>query len=177
MRNVLTLVTMAAFGCSLVSLGLAEDTKAIRSPDDKKVEAKTNATANAKLRATIHRTMADFIEAQIAEKPDQAKIDALGKKLQQLREKLQAQAPVVVGNVPAGWVCPWGGSGMGFGRGAAWGGPGRGPGAGRGPGGLGAGRSFGPGAGLGLGTGAGAFVDEDNDGICDYYEVRHGMHR
>jgi hypothetical protein len=169
---------MAAFWCSLVSLGVAEDTKATRSPDDKKVEAKVNATANAKLRAAIHRTMADLIEAQSAEKPDQAKIDSLSTKVQQLREKLQVQAPAVVGNVPAGWVCPRGGPGMGFGRGAAWGGPGRGPGAGRGPGGgPGAGRGFGPGAGLGLGTGGPAFVDNDNDGICDYYELRHGMHK
>jgi hypothetical protein len=178
MRHVLTAVAMAAFWCSLVSLGLAEDTKATQSPDAKKVEAKANATANAKLRASIHRTMADLIEARSAEKPDQAKIDSLSKKVQQLREKFQAQAPAVVGNVPAGWVCPWGGPGMGFGRGAAWGGPGRGQGAGRGPGGgPGAGRGFGPGTGLGLGAGGGAFVDEDNDGICDYYEVRHGMHK
>jgi hypothetical protein len=176
MRHVPTLVTMAAFWCSLVSLGLAEDTKATQSPDDKKVEAKANTTANAELRATIHRTMADLIEAQSTEKPDQAKIDSLSKKLQQLREKLQAQAPAVVGNVPAGWVCPQGGPGMGFGRGAAWGGPGRGPGGGRGYGG-GAGHGFGPGAGLGLGAGGPAFVDNDNDGICDYYELRHGMHK
>jgi len=172
MRHVLTLLTMAAFWCSLVSLGLAEDAKATQLPDDKKVEAKANATANAELRATIHRTMADLIEAQATEKPDQAKIDALSKKLQQLREKLHAQAPAVVGNVPTGWVCPWGGPGMGFGRGAAWGGPGRG----RGYGG-GAGRGFGPGAGLGLGVGGPAFVDNDNDGICDNYELRHGLHK
>lgn len=172
MRHVLTWVTMAAFGCSLASLGLAEDTKATQLPDDKKVEAKANATANAETRAAIHRTMADLIEAQSAEKPDQAKIDSLGKKLQQLRESLQAQAPAVVGNVPAGWVCPRGGPGMGFGRGAAWGGPGRG----RGYGG-GAGRGFGPGAGLGLGVGGPAFVDNDNDGVCDYYELRHGIQK
>lgn len=172
MRYVLTLVTMAAFGCSLVSLGLAEDTKATQLPDDKKVEVKANATANAEMRVAIHRTMADLLEAQSAEKPDQAKIDSLAKTLQQLREKLQAQTPAVVGNVPAGWVCPRGGPGMGFGRGAAWGGPGRG----RGYGG-GAGRGFGPGAGLGLGIGGPAFVDNDNNGVCDYYELRHGVQK
>jgi len=172
MRHVLTLLTMAAFCCNLVSLGLAEDTKATPSPDDKKVEAKANATANAELRATIHRTMADLIEAQSAEKPDPAKINAISKKLQQLREKLQAQAPAVVGNAPAGLVCPWGGPGMGFGRGSAWGGPGRG----RGYGG-GAGRGFGPGPRSDLGVGGPAFVDSDNDGICDNYELRHGLHK
>jgi hypothetical protein len=186
MRHVLTFVTMAAFWCSPVSLGLAEDTKATQSPDDKKVEAKANATAPAELRATIHRTMADLIEAQSAEKPDQEKIDKLTKNLQQLRGKLQAQAPAAVGNQPAGWTCPWGGPGMGFGRGAARGGRGQGqgagrgagfgPGAGRGPGG-GPGRGFGPGGGLGLGAGGAAFVDEDNDGICDRYELRNGMHK
>jgi hypothetical protein len=178
MRHVLTLVMMAAFWCSLVSLGLAEDTKATQPPADKKVEAKANATANAELRATIHRTMADLIEAQSTEKPDQTKIDKLTTKLQQLRGKLQAQAPAVVGNVPAGWVCPWGGPGMGFGHGAAWGGLGRGPGGGRGyGGGSGAGRGLGPGAGLGLGVGGGVFVDEDNDGVCDNYELRRGLHK
>jgi hypothetical protein len=184
MRQVLTFVTMAAFWCSLVSLGLAEDTKATQSPDDKKVEAKANATAHAELRATIHRTMADLIEAQSAEKPDQEKIDKLTKNLQQLRGKLQAQAPAAVGNQPAGWTCPGGGPGMGFGRGPAWSGVGRGlgggrgagfgPGAGRGPGG-GVGRGFGPGGGMGLAPGGPAFVDRDNDGICDWYELRQGM--
>ena len=133
MRHVLTFVTMAAFWCSLVSLGLAEDKKASKSPDNKKVEAKADTSANAELRAKIHRTMAALIEAQSAEEPDQAKIDKLTKKLQQLRGKLQAQAPAAAGNQPAGWACPWGGPGMGFGRGAAWGGPGRGQGADAGP--------------------------------------------
>ena len=30
---------------------------------------------------------------------------------------------------------------------------------------------------MGLGAGGPAFVDKDNDGICDYYELRHGMHK
>jgi hypothetical protein len=198
---------MAAFWCSLVSLGLAEDKKASKSPDNKKVETKADTSANADLRANTHRTMAALIEAQSAEAPDQAKIDKLTKKLQQLRGKLQAQAPAAAGNQPAGWACPWGGPGMGFGwgaarggpgmgfgRGAAWGGPGQGQGAGRGAGfgrdagrgpgagpgmgrGPGGGRGFGPGAGMGRGAGGSAFVDEDNDGICDYYELRNGMHK
>jgi hypothetical protein len=207
MRNALTFVTMAAFWCSLVSLGLAEDKKATKSLDHNKVETRTDASATADVRAKIHRTMAALIEAQAAEEPDQAKIDKLTKKLDQLRGKLPAQVPAAAGTQPAGWTCPWGGPGMGFGRGAAWGGPGMGfgrgaawggpgkgvgagrgagfgpvagrgpaagPGMGRGPGG---GRGFGPGAGLGLGAGKGVSVDEDNDGICDSYELRHGMHK
>jgi hypothetical protein len=190
MRHVLTLVTMTTVWCSLVSLGLAEDKKASKSPDDKKVETKADSSANADLRAEIHRTMAALIEAQSAEEPDQAKIDQLTKKLQQLRGKLQSQAPAAAGNQPAGWACPWGGPGRGFGRGAAWGGPGQGQGVGRGTGfgpgagrgwgggpGGGAGRGFGPGAGMGRAPGGPAFVDKDKDGICDNYEVRHGMHK
>ena len=160
---------------------LAEDKKAGKSPDNEKVETKAD------LRAEIHGTMAALIEAQSAEEPDQAKIDRLTKKLQQLRGKLQA--PAATGNQPAGWACPWGGPGRGFGRGAAWGGPGQGQGAVRGTGfGPGAGcgwsfgpggggRGFGPGTGIGRAPGGPAFVDQDNDGLCDYYEVRHGMHK
>jgi hypothetical protein len=177
---------LAAFWCSLVSLGLAEEKKASDSPDNKKVETKADSSAKADLRATIHRTIAALIEAQSAEEPDQAKINKLTKNLQQLRGKLQAQAPTATGNQPAGWACPWGGPGRGFGCGAAWGGPGQGQGAGRGAGfgpgvgrgwGGGAGRGFGPGAGMGRTPGGPAFVDKDNDGTCDNYEVRHGMHK
>jgi hypothetical protein len=169
-----------------IPLGLAEDKKASKSPDNKKVETKTDISAKADLRADIHLTMAALIEAQSAEEPDQAKIDKLTKKLQQLRGKLQAQAPAAAGNQPAGWACPLGGPGRGFGRSAAWGGLGQGQGAGRGAGfgpgagrgwGGGAGRGFGPGAGMGRAPGGPTFVDKDNDGTCDNYEVRHGMHK
>lgn len=169
MRHVLTWAMMAVFSYSLTPIGLAEDTKAPQSPDDKKVEAKAASVANAELRATIHRTMADLIEAQFAEKPDQSKIDLLTERLQQLREKLHARTPTAADIAPTGWVCPRGGPGVGFGRGAVWSGPG-----GRGLGGAGMGRGLGPGAGMGLGVGSPAFVDHDNDGICDYYELRHG---
>jgi hypothetical protein len=174
---------MAVLWCGLVSLGMAEDKKANQSPDDKNAETRTDTAANATLRAEIHRTMAALIEAQAAEKPDQAKIGELTKKLQQLRAKLWAPSAVGAGNPSAGWVCPGGGPGMGWGRGAGWGGPGRGPGMGRGAGfgpgagrGWGGGRGFGPGAGQGLAPGGGVFVDEDQDGICDTFELRHGMH-
>jgi len=30
---------------------------------------------------------------------------------------------------------------------------------------------------MGLGSGGGSFVDEDHDGICDYYELRNGLHK
>jgi len=40
MRHVLILVTMAAFWCSLISIGMAEDKKTTKLPKDKKVETK-----------------------------------------------------------------------------------------------------------------------------------------
>jgi hypothetical protein len=183
MNKLLTSLTMAAFCFGLVSLGQAED-KATKSPDNKKVEAKAD------LQAKIHRTMATLIEARTADEPDQAKIEKLTKKLDQLRAK--QQSPTSAAGA-AGWTCPRGGPGMGFGRGQGWGGQGRGPGwgggrgqgwgrgGGFGPGwgggpGGGAGRGFGPGGGMGRAPGGPAFVDRDNDGACDNYEVRHGMH-
>jgi hypothetical protein len=164
---------MAALWCGLVSVGMAEDKKASKSPEGKKVETQASAPAQADVRAEMHRTMAALIEAQAAEKPDPAKIDRLAKELQQMRATLRAQSAAGAGNPAGAWRCPWGGPGMGCGRGAGWGGPGRGPGAGRG---WGGGHGFGPGAGLGLAPGGAAFVDEDNDGICDQFELRHGMH-
>ncbi len=185
MRRVRTFVAMAAAWCSLASLAVAEDERVIKSPVDKKVETKADAQAIAALRADIHRTLAELIEAQSAKQPDQAKIEKLTKNLQQLRGKLRAQAAAPAGNERTGWNCPRGGFGMGFGRGAAWGGRGRGFGGGRGAGfgpggGLGpsggVGCGFGPGGGLGLAPGGPAFADKDHDGICDHYELRHGMH-
>jgi hypothetical protein len=173
MKRVLAFVTVAAFWCSFVSTGLAGD--------EKRTQAKSDAATAAELRATIHRTMAELIEARASDKPDQAKIDDLAKRVQELRGKLQATTPTAA-NASSGWGCPWGGPGMGCGRGWGCGGQGRGPGAGRGAGfgpgaGRGQGRGFGPGAGMGLGPGGGAFVDEDKDGICDNYELRHGLHK
>jgi hypothetical protein len=181
MRHVLTIVTTAALWGGLISFGMAEDPKATNSPDNK-VEARAETTGNAALRAEIYRTLAALIEARSAEKPDQAKVDELTQKLQQLRGKLRSQNAATVGNAAAGWGCPWGGPGLGYGRGAGRGGGGRGagfgPGCGRGwGGGAGHGQGFGPGAGQGRAPGGATFVDKDIDGICDYYELRHGMHK
>jgi hypothetical protein len=183
MRYVLTIVTMAALCGSLVSFGVAEDSTATKSPENKAV-ARVNTTSNAELRAEIHRTLAALIEARSAEKPDQAKVDELSQKFQQLRGKLRSQNVTAAGSSATGWGGPWGGPGRGYGRGAGWCGGGRGPGAGFGPGGgrgwgggAGRGQGFGPGAGQGRAAGGAAFVDEDNDGVCDQYELRQGMHK
>jgi len=173
MRHVMTGWTAAAIGCGLVSLGIAGEPNASTPPQQTKVETQVKTPTSAELRAEIHRTMAALIEAQAAEEPNSVQIAELTKSLSQLRGKLRSQNPATVGNPAAGWGCPWGGPGRGpgMGRGAGFG-PGRGWG-----GGPVGGRGMGPGAGLGLGAGSGAFVDEDHDGICDYYELRHGMHR
>ena len=181
MRHLLTIVTTAAL-CGLVApFGMTEDQSANR-PLYQADEGRTAMVADARLRAEIHRTLAALIEARSAEKPDLAKIDELNQKLRQLRTKLQAHSGVVAARAPEGWVCPRGGPGMGFGFGRGWGWArgGKGPGAGFGPGaglGWGGGRGLGPGAGQGRAPGVPAFVDQDKDGICDYYELRHGMHQ
>jgi hypothetical protein len=179
MNRALSAVAIAAFWCGLASFGAAGDENGVKRPDDKSPQAKSEAPTAAQLRAGIHRTMAELIEARMAGTPDRAKVDALTRQVRELRGKLQAITPAT-GLAGGGGGCPWGGPGMGYGRG--WGGQGRGPGAGRGAGfepgtRRGPGRGFGPGAGMGLGPGGGWFVDEDKDGICDYYELRHGLHQ
>lgn len=183
MKHVLTVVMMAALWCGLGSLAGAEDEKAAKAPEGAKPATLSGAAQQAGLRVEIHRTMAALIEAQAAEKPDQAKIDRLAKELQRLRAERWAQGAVGSGNADGARPCPWGGPGKGWGRGAGWGGPGRGPGAGcgqgfgpgRGRGWGGGGCGFGPGGGMGLAPGGPAFVDEDKDGICDQFELRHAV--
>jgi hypothetical protein len=171
---------MAAVWGGLVSCGVAADQEANRSPGQSKAEDRTKTAAGADLRAEIHKTLAALIEARSAEQPDQASIDELTQKLQQLRGRMRAQGFAAAD----GWVCPRGGPGLGYGRGAGWGAWGRGPGGGFGPGagrgwcgGAGGGRGFGPGAGQGRAPGGPAFVDQDNNGVCDNFEQRQGMNR
>jgi len=182
MRHLLTIVTAVALCGGLASFGTAEDQKTGVSAKPNQA-GRGQASANADLRAEIHRTLAALVEARSQETPDQAKIDQLTQKLQQLRATLRSQNAAGAGG---GWGCPWGGPGMGFGygRGCGGGGCGRGPGGGMGAGygrgwggGAGAGRGFGPGGGQGLAPGGAAFVDQDNDGVCDHYQQRKGMQK
>jgi hypothetical protein len=167
------MVSMVVVSAGLVSFGMAAAPQAAKSPEGPTAESPAKVPTNAELRAEYHRTLAALIEARSVEKPDQAKVDELTHKLQELRTKLGVQGPVAGANARDGWMCPWGGPGMGFGRGA-----GMGPGFGRGRGmGGGRGLGLGPGAGQGLAPGGAAFVDQDRDGVCDYYELRHGLHR
>lgn len=201
MRTVLTLLTAAAIFGGMASAAWAEDDATAKpATDAKKVDAKAQAAEMAKLRVKMHRTLADLIEAQNVEEPDQAKIEKLTNDLEEVRKELWAQRPPFPGRQFAGPqggqpgpFCPWGGPGMGPGQGRGRGpggqpgmGPGMGPramgpgaGQGMGPGpGWGRGRGpgaggFGPGRGPGRGPGAGwgpGFIDRDQDGVCDRVE-------
>ena len=181
MRHLLIIVTTAALYGGLVSFGMAEEQKVV-APANPNQEGRSQKATNADLRVEIRRTMAALIEARSAEKPDPAEVDQLTQKLQELRGKLRSQNPAAAGGATGRWGGP--GMGLGYGRGCGWGGGGRGPGGGMGPGacrgwggGAGAGRGFGPRAGQGLAPGGPAFVDQNNDGICDRYELRNGTHK
>jgi hypothetical protein len=190
MRCLFSLTMVMCLVLGMASVCLAEDAKTATTSDaakvDAKVDVKTDASAGAaanttaatavnanagivELRAAIHRTCANLIEAQGAKDPDQTKIAELTQNLQQLRAKLYAQLQTS-------------GAGQGYGRRGGWG---RGFGSGRGMGyGLGVGQGTGAGQGTGMGQGAGAgqgvgrpFVDNDHDGVCDFYELRYGLHK
>ncbi len=162
MKTKLTVTAVALLWCGLLGVGYAAEGNA-GSPPGTKDNAATPAATLAELRAQIHRTMAALIEAQSAKEPDAAKIEALTKELQRLRAECWAQG------APGAGMGPWAGRGMGCGRGAGWG-----MGGGRG---WGGGRGFGPGAGRGLPPGGPAFVDENKNGVCDWFELRTGAGR
>jgi len=153
-RNTWTLMTALALLIAVASAGLAQSADPAAKPAANPAATKVDPSAALLLRARMHRTMADLMEAQ-------------------------AQAPAAP--VAPGWRCPWGTPAVG--PGTAWGGSGRGAGGGRGAGwgrGRGPGWGGGPGYGHGAGWGAGAgwgpgFVDRDGDGICDNLQQRTGQ--
>ena len=152
MRSTLTLGMIFALICAVASTGLVRAAEPAQKPGGEQAVASPSPKGIAESRAEMHRTMAALIEAQAAEKPDPAKIKELTDRLQSLRGQIQGRGAAV-------GQCPWGGPGMGFGRGYG-GGYGRGAGYGRGHGG---------------GWGGRAMVDENNNGICDYYEAVWGQ--
>jgi hypothetical protein len=177
MRVLTVLLASTAIVWGLGATASAADAKATKSPGNKpNVQSKADAAALAQLRAKMHRSLAELIEAENATEKDAAKIEELTKEVADLRAQLQAKRSAVPAGqqgVQPGWRCPWGGPGMGPGRGQ-----GRGPGMGPGPG---MGRGFGPGPGPGGGRGPGAgrgagwgpgFIDVNQNGICDYFESR-----
>jgi len=177
MRVLTVLLASTAIVWGLGATAWAAGAKATKSPGNKpNVEAKAEAATPAQLRAKMHRTLAELIEAQNATDKDAAKIEELTKEIADLRAQLQAKRSAVPAGqqgVQPGWRCPWGGLGMGPGRGQGMGpGPGMGRGFGPGPGaGAGPGGGRGPGAGRGAGWGPG-FIDVNQNGVCDYFESR-----
>lgn len=159
MRSTLTLGKIFVLICVVASAGQVQADEPAQKPGGEQAAANPSPKDVVKLRAEMHRTMAALIEAQAAEKPDPAKIKELTDRLQSLRGEIWGRGP--------------GGSGMG--------GPAAGGGRGRGPG-MGYGRGYGPGRGYGYGRGAGGggwggrvLIDENNNGICDYYEAMWGQ--
>jgi hypothetical protein len=132
--------------------------------------AKPDTPTPAQVRADLHRATADLIEAQSAEKPDVAKIQALTERVAKLRSQVVAPA-----GVPG---AVWGGPGIGPGYGRGYGlgyCPGYGRGYGRGMG-WGGGRGVGWGGGRGMGWAGGlGFVDANQNGICDRFEAATGQ--
>jgi len=175
MRRLTPVMTLVLI-CGAAWAALAQDAGTAQPPSGEQAvaaEAKTqvDVPTPAKLRAKIHRTMAELIEAQSADKPDPQEIQKLSDQLQELRQKLWAQGPAADGRQVGPRRGPGSGPGMGLGRGRGRGpavapglgpgmGPGRGPGMGPGRGpamgqGAGRGRGQGPGPGWGRGGGPG----------------------
>ena len=143
MRTLLTTLTAVVILCGMALTVRAEDDDRAKSPgDEKRIDAKAQWIACAKLRIKMHRTLADLIEARIAPEPNKAKIEVLEKELQQVRKELHEQRPSRRG----GPGCPWGEPGMGPNRGYGRPGPGMGPGP---KGDRGRGQNMGPGRGYG----------------------------
>ena len=93
MRTVVNVLAAAAILCGIASASWAQDPAPKTPPSDvKKVDVK----AIAQLQVRLHRTLADLTEANIADSPDKAKIEALTKEVEKLRGELQAQRRVGV---------------------------------------------------------------------------------
>ncbi|MCS7238848.1 MAG: hypothetical protein NZ899_11350 [Thermoguttaceae bacterium] len=175
------LAVVAALSWGLTSEAwAAQDAKGVSSAD-----VGSAATTLDELYGEFARVRAELLSARSQVPPDWQKIGKLTAELASLRAEIakRQQAGGVAGRLatpPAPW-CPWGvgaGPGLGLGRqlgrGPAAGprggfggrtGPGGGRRGGPGPAGAGWGRGLGP-RGPGLG-----FVDQNGNGICDYFEV------
>lgn len=120
----------------------ASSTRPSADADAKAPATPLTPAATAQLRAKVHRTIAALVEAQAAEKPNEAKIRQLRQQLQTMQTKLQCpQGADFAGQCPMGGMGR--GQGMGYGRG-------RGMGMG-----MGQGQCYGQGQGQGRGMGMG----------------------
>lgn len=175
MKWLMAITSCLSVGC--VSLGLWAPVKAAEASAETSVQPSQAVEKNAapaqltpaQWRAEWLKTLAAIAEEEAQPQPDQAKLASLREKLQTLRV-----APAPAAPNPVAMGCPWGGPGLGLGLG-------RGPGwaAGRGYG-RGPARGYSrpatvvpPGGGRGYGMGP-YFIDQNHNGICDYYESRWG---
>lgn len=166
---------------TVLAFGPAGKASATEEGKDASSQAATSAAKTLdQLYAELARVRAELVAAQGQVPPDWQKIGQLMAELQRLRAEItsrqQAPGALVGRGVPGGPWCPWG---LGPSLGRQWG---RGPAAGpRGGGGAKLGPGFGrqggasP-AGSAWGRGMGprgpgrAFVDQNGNGICDYFE-------
>ena len=96
MKRVIS-TTVAALVLSIAPVCLAQDRVANKTAEtDSAADAKTeqlsgtqNSKEVAQLRAQIHRTMADLVEAEASEEPDKSKIESLNEKLDAVRARLR----------------------------------------------------------------------------------------
>ncbi|MBN1393466.1 MAG: hypothetical protein JW959_00345 [Pirellulales bacterium] len=126
MRRFFTMLMAAAILCTAAAAVRAED-----GPDEKappKSKEKFDRVAFIKLQIKFHRTMADLLEEEIADEPNEEKIAELRKEVRELRKKMFEMRPPMRR------------------RPGRPGGPGD-----RGPGGPGMGPGMGPGEGPGMG--------------------------
>jgi hypothetical protein len=86
---------MAAMAVTVLGVGVSSVTADEAVPttpaDAKAVDAKTEIATPAQLRAKLHRTLADLIDARNVEKPDPARVDKLVKEIERLRAEIAAQ--------------------------------------------------------------------------------------
>lgn len=162
-RQFCTVAAILVLGTA--AAGFAEEAANEKKAAEADAAVQADGPTPAQVRAAMHRTLAELIEARSAAQPDQAKIDALSAELRTQQQRLRAFAPGSGAGPRGRGQCPWAASGMGYGR--TGGGPPWAAGNGRGRG-AGYGGGFGRGAASGGGFGRGrAFVDQDGDGMCD----------
>ena len=109
-----TLVLVAV--ASMTSVTWAQTPPAEKSPP-KPAASQADAATVAPLRAELHRTIADLIEARVASPSEPARVQELTTKAEELRAKLAATVPGTGARGPMGAGRGWGGTGMGPGMG------------------------------------------------------------
>ena len=125
MRTLLTLLTAGAILCGAASTTMAQGYQRNndRTPSkSKKADAKFDRIAFIKLQIKFHRTMADLLEAQIADEPDKEKIAELSKEVRKLQQEMGKMMPRRGrGSWRHGaWHGPWHGPWSGNGTKTGW---------------------------------------------------------